>query len=45
METLIAMLFIIALLCLITGLLIFLKEISLSTHAFRFGRYKVVDKP
>jgi hypothetical protein len=44
LETLIALLFIIALLCLITGLLIFLKEISLSTHAFRFGRYKAVDK-
>ena len=45
MESVIAALFIIALLCLITGLLIFLKEISLSTHAFRFGRYKIVDKP
>lgn len=45
LETVIAMLFIIALSCLIIGLMIFLKEISLSTHAFRFGRYKIVDKP
>ena len=45
LEIFIAALFIIALLCLIIGLLIFLKEISLSTHAFKFGRYKTVDKP
>ncbi|MES2623858.1 MAG: DUF2721 domain-containing protein [Pseudomonadota bacterium] len=45
LEIFIAVLFIIALLCLIVGLLIFLKEIRLSTHAFNFGRYKIVDKP
>jgi amino acid transporter len=45
LESFIALLFIVALLCLIVGLLIFLKEISLSTHAFKFGRYKTVDKP
>ncbi len=44
LETMIAVLFMIALLCLISGLLIFLKEIELSARAFRFGRYNMMDK-
>jgi Protein of unknown function (DUF2721) len=42
LETMIAVLFMIALLCLISGLLIFLKEIELSARAFRFGRYNMI---
>ena len=40
-ETLIAILFIMALLSLISALLLFLREIGLSLRAFRFGPYKV----
>lgn len=40
-ETLIAILFIVALLSLISALLLFLREIGLSLRAFRFGPYKV----
>jgi hypothetical protein len=39
-EQVIAMLFILALLSLISALLIFLREIGLSLRAFRFGSYR-----
>jgi len=42
-EVLIAMLFAIALLSLISALMIFLREVSLSLRAFAFGPYKVND--
>lgn len=42
-EMLIAMLFALALLSLITALMIFLREVSLSLSAFRFGRHQVND--
>ncbi len=42
-ETMIAMLFVLALLSLILALIIFLREIDLSLRAFRFGPYKVND--
>lgn len=42
-ESLIATLFVIALLSLISALIMFLKEIQLSLRAFRFGPYKVKD--
>jgi uncharacterized membrane protein YqjE len=44
LQYFIAVLFVIALLCLIAGLLIFLKEISISATAFRFGRYNMNDQ-
>ena len=44
MQYFIAVLFVVALLCLIAGLLIFLKEISISATAFRFGRYNMSDQ-
>lgn len=40
-ERLIALLFIISLLSLISALILFLREIGLSLRAFRFGPYKV----
>jgi len=42
-EVLIAMLFAVALLSLISALMIFLREVSLSLRAFHFGPYKVND--
>jgi hypothetical protein len=42
-EGVIALLFVLALLSLISALLIFLREIGLSLRAFRFGPYKVSD--
>jgi len=43
-EQIIAFLFVVALLCLITALITFLREIELSTTTFRFGRYNITDK-
>jgi hypothetical protein len=40
-ERVIAMLFVVALLALISALLLFLREVGLSLRAFRFGPYKV----
>jgi len=42
-EMLIAMLFAVALLSLISALMIFLREVSLSLSAFRFGKHQVND--
>jgi len=44
LQYFIAVLFVIGLLCLIAGLLIFLKEIGISATAFRFGRYNMNDQ-
>jgi hypothetical protein len=44
LQYFIAVLFVVALLCLIAGLLIFLKEIGISATAFRFGRYNMNDQ-
>lgn len=43
-EAIIAILFVIALLALISALLTFLREIGLSLSAFSFGPYKVGDR-
>jgi hypothetical protein len=44
LQYFIAGLFVFALLCLIAGLLIFLREIGISATAFRFGRYNMNDQ-
>jgi hypothetical protein len=44
LQFFIAGLFVFALLCLIAGLLIFLKEIGISATAFRFGRYNMNEQ-
>ena len=44
LEQMIAFLFVVALLCLITALITFLREIELSTSTFRFGQYNITDK-
>ena len=44
LQYFIAVLFVIGLLCLIAGLLIFLKEIGISARVFRFGRYNMNDQ-
>ena len=41
LQVFISVLFIIALLCLITALVTFLREIDKSTNAFRFGRHNM----
>ena len=40
----VAIIFVVALLCLIAGLFTFLREIEKSTSAFRFGRYKITER-
>lgn len=40
----IAIIFMVALLCLIAGLFTFLREIEKSTSAFRFGRYSITKR-
>lgn len=40
----IAIIFMVALVCLIAGLFTFLREIEKSTSAFRFGRYKITER-
>ena len=44
LEQFIAFIFVVALLCLITAFITFLREIELSTSTFRFGPYNITDK-
>ncbi|MDR2213041.1 MAG: DUF2721 domain-containing protein, partial [Pseudomonadales bacterium] len=44
LDYLVALLFGVALTCLITALITFLREIELSTTTFRFGPYNITDR-
>jgi Protein of unknown function (DUF2721). len=43
-DVFVALLFGVALVCLITALITFLREIEVGTKAFRFGRYNITDR-